>query len=86
MPKYSTVPSGPIAQMNNTCTSTWLLFFQQLINTLQDNFGSEGVVIPSLTTAQIATLGDNGIGRIVFNSDTQMMMLNNNGTFQNITV
>lgn len=86
MPKYSNVPSGQIAQLNNYCTSSWLLFFQQLIHTLQTDFGDEGIVVPKLTTAQINTLGAKGIGRLVYNIDTKKMMINNSGTFQNIMV
>lgn len=51
-------------------TPEWFLFFQQLTLALQVNFKSEGIVVPPLTAANIANLGNvvGAIGNIIYDS------------------
>lgn len=41
---------------NNQLNSYWNLFFSSLSQALQNNFKSEGILFPSLTASQIATI------------------------------
>jgi len=53
------LPSGKIVDENFNATDDELTFRQVLITSLQDNFGDEGVVIPSQPTTAIATIQAN---------------------------
>ena len=59
-------------------------FFTTLMTVLQQNLSDQGYVIPMQDSATLAQLAAQGIGKIIFNSDTQKMNINNNGTFQEI--
>jgi hypothetical protein len=62
-------------------------FLVQLVSQLQTNLSNEGFTMPPLNSTQITQIsGSPTIQRIVYNSTTQKMMLNNNGTFQTINV
>ena len=51
-------------------STTWYLFFQQLVLALQSSLSNEGFVIPDLTATNIALLGDNtqSVGSIMYDS------------------
>jgi hypothetical protein len=51
-------------------SSSWYLFFQQLILALQSSLSNEGFVIPRLSAANIALLGNNtqSVGSIMYDS------------------
>ena len=79
----------PIIQAGGVWSDTWSLIMQQLLSTLQTNFGPEGLVAPTLTAAQITAVQNNQLpngaftcqyGTIVYNSTANsMMMAVNNG-------
>lgn len=79
------VPNANFLQGQNMISQVWLSFFQNLITQLRINFNDSGYKFPFLDDASIAQLtGDENIGKIVYNSTTQRMMVNNSGTFVNI--
>ena len=45
-----------ISDRQGELQSTWSLFFQQLVLSLQSNYKSEGILFPPLTAAQITTI------------------------------
>lgn len=47
--------SSPVIDKNNF-TSAWGLAFNQLFQTLQNNFKNEGILLPPLNATQIATI------------------------------
>lgn len=83
----STYPNMKIVNEDGTMHENFLNFLTQLLAPLQQNLSNEGYTIPSLTQTQINTItGTNTIQRIIYNSTTGKMMINNNGTFQTINV
>jgi hypothetical protein len=69
---------------NGYLTDSWRIILSQLLTQLQANFSNEGVVNPSLTTAQIAQLTNMPNGTTVYNSTTDELMCKKAGTFVNI--
>jgi hypothetical protein len=64
----------------------WQSYFSQLTTSLQQNVSDEGFVIPQVTNEQLAVLNTPASNaRIIYNSDTNQMMANLNGTYQTIT-
>lgn len=53
------LPMGKVVDENGFASDDEQTFRQTLISSLQDNFGSEGCVVPSQTTANITTIQDN---------------------------
>lgn len=51
---------------------SWLLFFQQLVMSLQTNFKPEGIVTPPKPSSEIANLGNvsEAIGNILYDNTT----------------
>lgn len=85
--KIPNVPNTNIVNSNNSLSLTWLSFFQNLITQMRLNLSDAGYVVPFLTDAQITDLSTtDNVGRIVYNTTTERMMVNNSGTFQNIDV
>jgi len=80
------LPTGPIVREDGFATDDELTFRQSLITSLQDNFGSEGLVAPSQSTSDITIIQDNrerdpvdplvagpytcAAGTIIYDSDT----------------
>ena len=50
------LPQGKLVDEQGNPTDDELTFRQRLITSLQDNFGNEGVVAPSQSTADITTI------------------------------
>lgn len=53
------LPTGQLVGEDGFATDDELTFRQALVTSLQQNFGSEGCVIPSQTTADIAIIAAN---------------------------
>ena len=53
------LPMGKVVDENGFASDDEQTFRQTLISSLQDNFGSEGCVIPSLSATDIAIIQDN---------------------------
>lgn len=81
------IPRANIVDQTGNMEMGWRKFFEQLINEMQANVSNEGYVVPQLNTDQLNQLStpDNS-GRIVFDSDANVMKINNNGTFKEIAV
>jgi hypothetical protein len=50
--------SRQLVNKDGTINEYWLLFFQDLLRSLQNNFSPEGLLVPSQTAANIALLID----------------------------
>lgn len=55
------LPVGRLVDQNGNTTDEEQTFRQTLISSLQDNFGSEGCVVPSQTKANIAKIQDHTV-------------------------
>jgi len=81
IPNFENVP---IIGSGGMWSESWSLIMQQLFSVLQTNFGSEGIVAPTLTAAQITAVQNNQLengqyscqyGTIVYNSTANSMMM-----------
>jgi len=80
---------SPIVDESGNRTPVEQIFMQQLITQLQQNIGTEGFVVPTLTASQITTIQNNVLlngqftcqyGTIVYNSTVNSIMIAiNNG-------
>jgi len=85
--KIPNVPNTNIIDSNKGMSLTWLAFFQNLITQMRLNLSDAGYVVPFLTDSEITDLSTtDNVGRIVYNTTTERMMVNNSGTFQNVDV
>lgn len=50
------IPVDNIAEAGGKLNTQWNIFFMQLITQLQTNAGAEGLVVPTVTTAELATI------------------------------
>jgi hypothetical protein len=82
------IPNVPIDKLSSTdgrISPTWAAYFQNLMTQMRLNLSDEGYVVPSLTSAEIAQINNTAnVGKILYNTTTQRMMINNSGTFENI--
>ncbi len=82
------IPNVPIERLANEgggISSTWAAFFQNLMTQMRLNLSDEGYVVPFLDSAEIAQIDNaENIGKILYNTTTARMMINNSGTFENI--
>lgn len=79
------VPRENIALQDGTLHPTWNNYFVQLTSALSTVMSNEGITAPSVTNAQLAILnGSQSTARFIYNSDTNQMMVNNNGVYANI--
>lgn len=71
-------PLSPVVDKNGIRTPVEQVFMQQLISELQTNAGPQGIVVPTVTNAQITSFENNTDilgnytlqpGTIVYNSD-----------------
>lgn len=82
----SGVPTEPIAQKTFNVNDTWYNWFSNLLSQMQEDLSDEGYVIPGLTQEQLDMLEtkDGQRQKIVYNSTTEKMNLNNTGLFEEI--
>lgn len=82
------IPNVPIDKLSSTdgrISPTWAAYFQNLMTQMRLNLSDEGYVAPSLTSAEISQINNtDNVGKILYNTTTQRMMINNSGTFENI--
>jgi hypothetical protein len=77
------VPTTRIVDKEGIVTPQWAAFLRNLITQLRLNVSDEGYVFPFLTNAEVLQLNNtDNIGKILYNSTTQQMMVNNTGTFE----
>lgn len=76
----------PIVGEDGKLTPAWRIYFQQLIDILQNVISPEGIRLPPQTASNIAILNSSdAIGSILFNTNTSKGMLNETGIFKTIT-
>lgn len=83
------VPNIPndrkIVDSDGNLTEVWASFFSNLTTQMNDDLSDEGFVLPSLSGSDIAILDvDQNKSRILWNTDTEKAMVNNDGTFKEI--
>ncbi len=81
---FPTVPTGKVLKEGGFIADEWRIFFDQMWTFFQINLSAEGVVLPSLTTAQIALLTTAQNGTMVYNSTPDKGMIRESGTFVNL--
>lgn len=68
-------------------TEEWQVLIGQLLEELQTNFSNEGLVAPSQTTANINIIQPKALaGTLIYDTDTNQLMVNIDGTFKAIQV
>lgn len=89
--------SSAMVDKSGMLTSSWQQYFTNLTSGLQYTLPDDGVIVPTVTAAQIASMEQQFISdgdlnpkynqpRLVKNSDTGNYMLNVSGIFKNIQV
>lgn len=83
------VPNVPndrrVVDKDGMLTEVWASFFSNLITQMTINLSDEGYVLPAQSTANIAILDvPQNQSRILWNTDTEKAMVNNDGTFKEI--
>jgi hypothetical protein len=81
------VPVDKLVDENGNVSNIWGSFFQNLITQMRLNLSDEGYVVPAISDDKIAQLNNsNNKMKIIYNTTTSRMMINNSGVFQNIDV
>jgi hypothetical protein len=84
------IPSVPITKQmvmkDGNVHPSWGLFFNQLIQVLQNNITPEGNVIPAQSATNIALLNNSkSNNKLLINSDANTLLVNLNGVFKTVT-
>lgn len=89
-PRIPNLPQNKMVDENGNPTPEELTFREALVTSLQNNLGSEGVVIPTQTAANITKIQNNQLpngayscqfGTMIYNSDANSIMIAvNNGS------
>jgi hypothetical protein len=78
------LPTGEIVREDGTATDDELTFRTTLITSLQQNFGNEGVVVPTQDSVNIGVIQNNQLpdgqyscqpGTIIYNSTNDTLMV-----------
>ena len=83
------IPNVPndrkVVDDNGSITDVWAAFFSSLVDELNGNLSDEGFVLPQQNSINIGLLSNSiNKSRILWNSDTEKAMVNNDGTFKEI--
>lgn len=62
-----------IVDKDGFLTPSWQQFFTQLVLTLQQNAGTEGVVMPTVTDPQNSLLTNSQLGTVIYNKDQNVL-------------
>lgn len=73
-----------IAEDKNKISHDWATFHTILAQQINTNLGDQGYFYPAITTATAADIAPNFTQSIVYNSDAQKMVLNNDGNYEAI--
>ena len=64
----------------------WQEWFSQIAKELQNNLSNEGIQHPSQPQTNVSLLNTpQSIGRTIYNSDSQFLNVNNQGTYRQLT-
>jgi hypothetical protein len=75
-----------VVDKNGHFTPQWRQIMSQLMSELQTRMSEESHITPSQTTANIALLNSPDLkGGLLYNSDTNKLNVNINGTFKEVT-
>jgi hypothetical protein len=82
------VPPHPlIVPDSGNLHPAWRGYFDQLTMLLQQNLSNEGYKIPQQTTANVTALNTaKSTGALLYDSDTDELKVNINGTFKTVQV
>jgi len=74
-----------VTDKNGNFTGPWKHIMNQLMHELQTQMSDESHIVPSLTAAQISQLNTTDYnGGLVYNTDTNELMVNKNGTYKTV--
>lgn len=83
--KIPSVPTVKIIDSDGNLNSVWVSFFQNLVTQMILNLSDSGYVVPFVPNDFVLQLNNtDNIGKILYNTTTSRMMINNAGTFENI--
>lgn len=66
-------------------TDTWSLLLTQLLTGLQGTLSNQGMLLPSVDQGTVDQLNQSPDGSMLYNPDSQQMMVRINGVFKNVT-
>lgn len=79
--------NSQMVDRSGNLTDAWSNMFQDLVTQLQTNFNNEGIKVPQQATANITALNTAAsVGNLLYNSDTNQLMVNIAGTYKVVTV
>lgn len=89
VPNIQEIAGIPIVDKDGKPTAGFLTFLSILLTEMSQKLSETGFVYPAqptsvLTNIENSTPAQNGIGRIIYDADTQTFKLNNDGTFKTI--
>jgi hypothetical protein len=74
-----------LVDKNGYLTDSARQMFEELFDVLQANLSDESIVTPEQPASKISLLnGDQYKGGLLYNSDTNKLMVNENGTFKTV--
>lgn len=76
---------SPVVDERGYFTPQWKTIIEQMINFLTQIYAAQGLVIPPFSAVEIAKLTQSKNGTLIYNTDTDKGMINENGTFKTIT-
>jgi hypothetical protein len=81
----NSIPQGPLVDQKGYMTADWKEFFSQFFVILQNTLSDNGTRLPFQTTDNITELNTvNLLGALLYNTDTNKVMANINGTFKEV--
>ena len=84
-PIYDALYDEPIPPSGDSnLNSEWLNFFQSITNTLTTNFSPTGYTVPAIDNNTAGQIQADQIQSFAYNSDENVMQVNNNGIWENI--
>jgi hypothetical protein len=80
--KTGNVPQGKLVDQTGYITNEWYSFISNLTTQMRLSLGDEGYTFPSQSSDDIDTLSnDQSKARIINDSDTNQLKMNNNGVY-----
>jgi len=87
MSNIPTLPQGQVVDEKGVLLPNWKSFFVQLINELNNGLSNEGYRVPQQPTTTINQLNTSeSIGALLYDSTTNQLKVNIDGTFRVVTV
>jgi len=81
------LPTGKWVDEKGHPTATVIGIFSQMFSEMQNNLSNEGYKVPQQSTATVSALNTTkSIGALLYDSDTNELKVNINGTFRVVQV